>query len=35
MCIVTHKMHVKWFEIGHSQKCTLEHSQNAVYFFSV
>ena len=35
MCIFTLKMHVMWFEIGHSQKCTSEHSQHAVHFFSV
>ena len=28
------KMHLMWFEIGHSQKCTLEHSQHAVHCFS-
>ena len=34
MCIFTLKMHVMWFEIGHRQKCTSEHSQHAVHFFS-
>ena len=34
MCIFTLKMHVMWFEMGHHQKCTSEHSQHAVHFFS-
>ena len=24
-----------WFEVGHREKCTSEHSQHAVNFFSV